>query len=327
MDIPRRTPPTGSEALPWNSLSLLFRSGSMFFSLRRIAPFSIVVVINVCSLGMVGSALLELDDLTVSPVLLKVIEEVEVPALQEGPIHEILVREGQVVGVGAPLMQIDDQRARFRKNQAEIEYGIANKKASNKSEVKLAEVESRVAAASLQRAMDSRKRFPDTPSQAEVDEIELRFANATQNLEEASNNFQLAELARDLAEKNVAIASFEVERHKIKAPIQGAVIEMIARRGEWVRPGEPLLRLMRIDRLRVEGFLNRDLVRAGLEGCPVTVILEGTEGDKGRFPGKIVFVSLEVDPGDQTQRVIAEVDNSKQLLAPGLRAKMIIHAR
>jgi macrolide-specific efflux system membrane fusion protein len=299
----------------------------MFFSLRRIAPFSIVAVTTVCSLDTVGSALMVPDDLTVSPVLLKVIEEVEVPALQEGPIHEILVREGQVVGVGEPLMQIDDQRARFRKNQAEIEHSIAIKKASNKSEVKLAEVESRVAAASLQRAMDSRKRFPDTPSQAEVDEIELRFANATQNLEEASNNFQLAELARELAEKNVAIASFEVERHKIKAPIQGAVIEMIARRGEWVRPGEPLLRLMRIDRLRVEGFLKRDLVRAGLEGSPVTIILEGTEGDKGRFPGKIVFVSLEVDPGDKTQRVIAEVDNSKQLLAPGLRAKMIIHAR
>ena len=266
-------------------------------------------------------------DIIVDPALIKVIEEVEVPALQEGPVHEILVKEGQLASVGDSLVQIDDQKAVFKKNQAELEHRISVKKASDESSIRRAEVEVRVTSSSLQRAMESRKRFPDTPSQAEVDEIELRVANAKQNLQEAITNRQLAELARDLAANNLANSVFEVDRHRIKAPIQGAVIEMIARRGEWVRPGQPLLRIMRIDRLRVEGFLKRDLVRPGLVDSPVIVVLEGKDREQDGVVGRIVFVSPEVDSADRTQRIVAEIDNSKMQLAPGLRARIIIPSR
>ncbi len=266
-------------------------------------------------------------ELTVNPVLIKVIEEVEVPAIQEGPIMAIHVTEGQVVQIGQPLMQLDDQRARLKQQQAELEQKIATKKSNNRSGLLFAETEVRVTNSSLQRALESRKRFPDTPSQAEVDEIELRVAQAKQHLEQANQEFQLADLAKDLSSKNLALASLEVDRHQIKAPIQGAVIEIIARRGEWVRPGEPLVRVMRIDRLKVEGFLKRDAIYPGLLERAVTVIVEGSEGERERHVGKIVFISPVVDSNDRTQRIVAEVDNSKGLLGPGLRAKMLIHSR
>ena len=266
-------------------------------------------------------------EITVNPVLLKVIEEIDVPAIQESTILAILVAEGQVVQVGQMLMQLDDQRARLKQQQAELEQRIAAKKAGNRSGVLLAETEARVTNSSLQRALESRKRFPDTPSQAEVDEIELRVAHAKQHLEQATQEFQLAELAKELSEKNLALATFEVDRHQIKAPIQGAVTEIIARKGEWVRPGEPLVRVMRVDRLRVEGFLKRDAVSPSLLNRTVTIIVEGGEGEKEQHLGKIVFISPVVESNDRTQRIVAEVDNSKGRLGPGLRAKMIIHAR
>ena len=265
--------------------------------------------------------------ITVNPVLLKVIEEIDVPAIQESTILAILVAEGQVVQVGQMLMQLDDQRARLKQQQAELEQRIAAKKAGNRSGVLLAETEARITNSSLQRALESRKRFPDTPSQAEVDEIELRVAHAKQHLEQATQEFQLAELAKELSEKNLALATFEVDRHQIKAPIQGAVTEIIARKGEWVRPGEPLVRVMRVDRLRVEGFLKRDAVSPSLLNRTVTIIVEGGEGEKEQHLGKIVFISPVVESNDRTQRIVAEVDNSKGRLGPGLRAKMIIHAR
>lgn len=266
-------------------------------------------------------------EITVNPVLIKVIEEVAVPAIQEGPIWNIQVKEGQVVQVGQTLIQLDDQRARLKQQQAELEQKIAAKKAGNRSGVQLAETETRVTNSSLQRAMESRKRFPDTPSQAEVDEIELRVAQAKQHLEQATQEFQLAELAKELTIKNLELATFEVERHQIKSPIQGAVTEIIAKKGEWVRPGEPLVRVMRVDRLKVEGFLKRDAVSPTLLDRGVSIVVEGGEGEKVRHVGKIVFISPVVEPNDRTQRIVAEVDNSKGLLGPGLRAKMIIHAR
>ena len=59
----------------------------------------------------------------------------------------------------------------------------------------------------------------------------------------------------------------------------------------------------------------------------MTIIVEGGEGEKEQHLGKIVFISPVVESNDRTQRVVAEVDNSKGHLGPGLRAKMIIHAR
>ena len=291
---------------------------------------TIAVGATLCSLlssCMAYAIFLDGTEITVNPVLIKVIEEVAVPAIQEGPILNIQVREGQVVEFGQMLMQLDDQRARLKQQQAELEKKIAAKKAGNRSGVLLAETETRVANSSLQRALESRKRFPDTPSQAEVDEIELRVAQAKQHFEQATQEYQLAELAKDLTVKNLELATFEVERHQIKSPIQGAITEIIAKKGEWVRPGEPLVRVMRVDRLKVEGFLKREAVSPSLLDRSVSIVVEGGEAEKARHPGKIVFISPVVEPNDRTQRIVAEVDNSKGLLGPGLRAKMIIHVR
>ena len=284
-------------------------------------------VFTLFSSCVVYAVLFDGGEITVNPVLIKVIEEVAVPAIQDGPILAIQVTEGQVVEVGQTLLQLDDLRAQLKQQQAELELRIATKKAGNRSGVLLAETETRVTNSSLQRAQESRRRFPDTPSQAEVDEIELRVAQAKQHLEQATQEFQLGEFAKDLAAKNLELATFEVDRHQIKSPIQGAVIEIIAKKGEWVRPGDPLIRVMRVDRLKVEGFLKRDAISSSLLDRSVTILVEGGEGEKERHSGKIVFISPVVETNDRTQRIVAEVENSRGLLGPGLRAKMIIHAR
>ena len=281
----------------------------------------------ILSLMLALSHPLTAGELTVSPVLLWAIEEAKVPALEEGAIVEVLVKEGQPVEVGTALVKIDDQQSRFRKEKAEVEYKIATKKALDKSEITLAEIERTVAEAGLQRALDSRKKFPDTPSQAEVDELQLRVAQARQHFDKATHEFQLAELAKELAERSLASASFDHERHTIRSPIKGSVVEIIGRRGDWVRPGEPLLRVMRVDRLRVEGFLPRESVIPGLKDCTVIVTVEGQEGQQESHAGKIVYISTEVDPNDRRQRVLAEIENPKGLLAHGLRGKMTIQTK
>jgi multidrug efflux pump subunit AcrA (membrane-fusion protein) len=276
---------------------------------------------------MVYAFVFDGTEITVNPVLIKVIEEVAVPAVQEGPVLAIQVKEGQVVQEGQMLIQLDDQRARLKQQQAELEQKIAVMKAGNRSGILLAETEVRVTSSNLQRALESRKRFPDTPSQAEVDEIELRVAQGKQHLEQATQDFKLTDLARELAVKNLELAKFEVDRHQIKSPIQGAVTEIIAKKGEWVRPGEPLVRVTRIDRLKVDGFIKRELASNSLVDRTVTIAVEGEAGEKGQHLGKVVFISPVVEPNDRTQRIVAEVDNARGLLGPGLRAKMIIHTR
>ena len=260
----------------------------------------------------------------VRPAILKVIEEVEVPSLQEGPIVDILVREGQVVDLAQPLVQIDDQLAQLALEQAELEFNMEQTRAADNSEVHLAEAETQVASANVQRALESRKRFPDTPSQAEVESLELQLAQARQHLERAERDRRLAGLSRDMAGRALAVAEYHVQRHRIMAPIQGAVVEIIAKRGSWVRPGDSLVRIMRIDRLRVEGFVDRRHVTPELVGAAVDVAIDGAPPGAASFPGRIVFISPEIDANDDRQRIYAEVDNRHGKLGPGMRASMTI---
>ncbi len=261
------------------------------------------------------------QELVIKPVILQTIAEAEIPALQEGAVRSLLVQEGDVVKLDQGLVQLDDQLATFRKNKADIEQKIAAKQASNKTELTLADAEIKVAQANLQRAIVSRQRFPDTPSQAEVDELELRVAQARQHREKAEHELQLASLAHELATQNLNNAEVELARHLIKSPIEGTVVEMIARQGDWVRPGQRLARVVRTDRLKAEGRLPFRADQPALLGAEVVFRGEGTpETQRGR----IVFVSPEVDPNDRSQRIVAEIDNTKGRLNPGLRGQLTV---
>lgn len=264
------------------------------------------------------------EDLVIKPVILQAIGQSEIPALQEGPVRQVLVKEGDVVNIDQGLIQIDDQLALFRKNKADIEQKIAAKQAGNKSELNLAETEIKVAQANLQRAMISRQKFPDTPSQAEVDELELRVAQARQHREKADHELQLATLAHELAAQNLVSADIELQRHLIKSPIQGTVVEMHAQPGDWVRSGQMLARVVRTDRLKAEGRLPFRPDQPSLLGAEVVFRGDGiTETQRG----KIVFVSPEVDSNDSSQRIVAEIDNTRGRLNPGLRGQLTVRSQ
>ncbi len=265
------------------------------------------------------------EDIIVQPVFINLIEQSQVPALEEGPVAKILIQEGQMVEEGAILIQIDDQRASFAKQQADYEWKVAVKKAADRSAIDLAQTEFKVANASLQRALESRRRFPDSPSQAEVDEIELKVAQAKQHLDKAHQELQLAEFAKDFAEHQLSYATFGLDRHKIRSPLRGTVVEILAKKGDWLRPGDTVARVIRTDRLRVEGNVPREKIQGVVAGCKVTVMIDGSEQQKGKYTGKVTFVSPEVDPNDGRQRVLAEIENPRGTIGPGMRASMVVH--
>jgi multidrug efflux pump subunit AcrA (membrane-fusion protein) len=95
-----------------------------------------------------------------------------------------------------------------------------------------------------------------------------------------------------------------------------------------VAAGEPVLQVIRVDRLRVEGFLNATEVGPEeVAGRPVTVEVQIAGGRTARFSGKVVFISPLVQAGDK-YRVRAEVENRTEnntpVLRPGMTATMTI---
>ena len=110
----------------------------------------------------------------------------------------------------------------------------------------------------------------------------------------------------------------------IKSPLDGVVVEINQRPGEWVEPGETMFRVVRIDRLRVEAFLDAHQAAGLLVGRPVKLAIDAKGDATAEFSGKIVFVSPEVDPVNGQVRVWAEVENPDGQLRPGVHGKLSI---
>lgn len=262
--------------------------------------------------------------LQVESVVLRLLEEAEVPAQEAGVVTELAVREGQRVKKGDLLAQIDDQVARLAADAAQAEYDIARAKAANDVRLRFSKKALEVAQAELRRSTESIERFAKSVSQSQLDVERLTVEKNQLEAEQAHHEHQVALLELKAQAHELTAARALVERRKIVAPFDGVVVQTYVRRGEWVEPGQQSVRIVNVDRLRAEGFLPAAKVTPDLPGKPVTLSLIEAATATAAAAGTIVFVSPEVDPITGQVRVWAEIDNRDGRLRPGQPAAVTV---
>ncbi len=260
----------------------------------------------------------------VKTVVIRLIEEVDVPALEEGQLLEVPISVGQTVAKGDLLGRLDDAAVKLQHDQAQLECSIAGLKAENTERIKLFEEELRVASEDLKRNQTSREKFPNSVSQSEVDHLQLKVATAEEQLTSAKREQAVTRLQHQLAEKAVGFADVKLQRHAIRAPINGMVVDIYKQTGDWLKPGDRLARVIRLDRLRAEGFLDSRDSGPALLGRSAQIYLEGPSQTKLMVPAKIVFVSPEIDAVNRQTRIWAEFARTNPQVEPGLRGRMVI---
>jgi macrolide-specific efflux system membrane fusion protein len=275
--------------------------------------------------ALVGAA--RPEKLQVDSVLLASIEEVEVPAQEAGLLAKLIVAEGDLVKKEDLLAQIDDTDAKLDHERAGIELDNAKRNAENDVRVRVSRAASQVAEAELQRALDARKRYPKSVSETEVDRLKLGAEHAELQVEQAEFEFETAQLALKLNENELRRATRQVERRKIVAPLAGRIVQVYRREGEWVEPGQSVVRVLRVDRLKAIGFLKARQTPDDITGRPVTLTLRGAGDEADVYRGKVTFVQPEVNPVNGQFDFWAEIENTDFALRPGLRATMIIEDR
>ncbi|MEQ8789680.1 MAG: efflux RND transporter periplasmic adaptor subunit [Pirellulaceae bacterium] len=258
----------------------------------------------------------------VDSVLLTLVEQVEVPAREAGVLAKINVREGQIVSQGLQLAQIDDTEARIDLQRAALEAAEAKRLADNDVLVRVARKTYEVAQVELKRADETRDRFSKTISQSELDERRLRTEKSELEVEQAEHQFKTAGHLALVAANDLELAQRNVERRRIVSPLDGVLVKVYRRPGEWVEPGEPVLRVVRINPLRAEAFVDARMITGDLTDRPVRLLVELPGRGETSFAGRLVFVSPEIDPFNGQVRVWAEIENRDHLLSPGLRAHM-----
>ncbi|MBL6714370.1 MAG: HlyD family efflux transporter periplasmic adaptor subunit [Pirellulales bacterium] len=267
--------------------------------------------------------------------IVSLVEEAEVPAREAGVLLELQIREGDVVSRGDLIARIDDSQPDFDRRKAVAEHAQAQAKAESDVDVRYAVAAEQVAKAEYDKANESNNRVPGSVTRVELDRLQLTWKRGELQIEQAQVERKLATMAVQSQEVDIAAAEDAINRRKILAPLDGVVVRVYPHLGEWMQPGDPLARVVRADRLRVEGFVDAarfdpDKVR----DRPVTVEVTLADERVETFKGRIVFTSPIVESGGE-YLVWAEVENrqleaghpEEWMLRPGQTVQMTIHSQ
>lgn len=295
-----------------------------------VAGLALILVATVCPAATndTGTARSPGRGTTLPSCLISLIEEAEVPAQEEGVLYELVVREGSQVSKGQILGRVNDRAVQFKKQLAESAYRASKEKSENDINVRYATAAAKVAEAAYDAALEANKRYPNAVGPSEVRRLKLEAERTRLQIEQSQLEQKL--LVHDLVGKAAELEAADeaVRRHHVLSPIDGEVVELRRHVGEWVGAGQPVLRLVRLDRLRVEGFINAANVDpSSVIDRAVLVEVETARGQRRTVSGRVVYVSPLVQAGGE-YRVWAEVENVKEnglwRIQPGQSARMTI---
>jgi RND family efflux transporter MFP subunit len=264
------------------------------------------------------------EPIAVQSVYLRLSEDIDVPAREAGVLSEIAANEGALVEADSVLARVEDREAQLVRDRAALEVEFAKRQADKTIELAIAQKAMIVAKTELERAERSRQAVRGAVPQAEIDRLQLDRDRAEAQIQQTKRDAATAEVTIKLKEAERDLAELHLERHTMRSPIAGRVIEHYKHRGEWVEPGENVLRLVRLDVLRAEGFVSATSLAKDPTGSPVTLHVNLPGRPEAVFEGRLVFVAPEVEPTTGQVLVRAEIVNKDLVLRPGLNASMSI---
>ena len=257
------------------------------------------------------------------------LDDVEVPAEESGRLIKMATNAGDLVEAEQPLGRIDDRPAQLRKQAAELERSAARARAEDDIEVRFAIASFELAEAELNQDVEINRKTPGVIPAAEIRRKRLAHHRAELQVDRSKLDQKVAAMTAEVQTAAVQTAEESIRRCQILAPFAGTVIEIHKQQNEWVNAGEPVLRVVRLDRLHVDGFLDGSLYNPSeIADRPVTVEVELARGQIERFVGKVIYVSPQLQAGNR-YRFRAEVENRQVqghwLLRAGANTQLIIN--
>jgi macrolide-specific efflux system membrane fusion protein len=259
-------------------------------------------------------------------------DEAKVPAQEAGVIDKMLVKEGDEVKAGDQLVQIDDSIPKQQVAIAVAEFNAAKMQAETQVPRKYAVASLAVAKAALKISEDANRRVPGSVSRAELNKQDLECTQMELSIEKADSDTGIALKQTEVKRAQWEAAQTTLKHRQVLSPLDGTVRMVRQHVGEWVQAGEPMVHIVRMNRLRVEGQLNAAKISPSdvAVGLPVEVEVQLSGTRTVKLPGTVTFVDpLVVSGGEYTVR--AEVENREEngrwLIYPGLNARMTIHLK
>lgn len=263
-------------------------------------------------------------EVRIDSAILTVSGTVDLPAPAAGVLRELTIHEGERLRSGDLIAEVDSREPRLNAEVVRQDLAVAQRETQSDVRIRLAEKQHRVAEAELARATTVNAELPNTVSAKEVDRLRLAMESSELEIEHAKFERELLVSRLDRIRADLRLAEHRVAKRQVVSPIDGVVAELYHHAGEWVDEGEPIARVVRVRRLRAEGYIGIDDALNGLISRPVVVSARLPGGETLRAAGRVVFVSPEAEPVDSKVRFWAEIDNRELRMRPGLTATISI---
>ncbi|MEX2027857.1 MAG: HlyD family efflux transporter periplasmic adaptor subunit, partial [Pirellulaceae bacterium] len=283
-----------------------------------------------------GSSTSSATSIRIEHALVTSLDPIKLPARDAGAIREITVKKGMEVKVDDVLGKLDDRDSQIKRKIAELERDAAKLQADSTAQIDAAKKGEEVTKENLKANEEILRKSPGALSAFDYRRSKFEWERALAQIAVAEVEKAVAYATQLAKEGQIEGADNEIERRKIVAPIDGFVNEVYRHKGEWCQPGDPVLELVRMDRLEIEGFVYAlDASPTKILGKPVDVVVQLAGGDTYKASSTITFASPVLEGSrDRQFRVSTEIDNKKVpgedgkmhwLIQPGTEAEMTIH--
>lgn len=134
-----------------------------------------------------------------------------------------------------------------------------------------------------------------------------------------------AQTALDAAQVAVDSVAVSLNDGSLTAPISGILDQLDIDTGEYITPGRTVMKIVNIDKVKVELPIPEKDVLYFKKGQKVAIELEDTAGEKQGFDGVVEYVSLTADNTTRTYPIKVVVANPEHVLRPGMivRANLV----
>jgi len=218
-------------------------------------------------------------------------QRAEMSFATQGLVKEVLVKPGDVVKVGQPLVQLDDSIERKQLEQMQIE-------AHSDIKIKASEADLAVKEVKLKRA----KQIQDqgAGNESEVEDAKLAVDIGVLSV-------QLAKQENDQKKAEVEVQQKKLDKMVLVSQVSGIVEKIDSDPGEVADPSKPAMVVTDNSKLDVEASLPTAQVNKLKLGDMVEVRFEG---ETDMRTAKIKFLSPSADAASSTRLLRAEMANA-----------------
>jgi multidrug efflux pump subunit AcrA (membrane-fusion protein) len=258
-------------------------------------------------------------------------DEVVVSSEVEGRVAKLAHDLGDKVEAGATLVELDAEKARYRADtqraalaQARAKYGASTEGDLPPLDQVPEVVSSAAQLAEATQQLDRAKSLAARKllSQSDFDAAETRYDTAKAARDQALASARQLRADIQAQSSSLQLAERELRDTVIRAPFQGYVAERLVSLGQFVQPQTPIMRIVRLQPLKLTADVPEKFGPWIETGRPLSVHVDAFPDQT--FGGQVVRIGPSVNLKSRAFAIEGAVPNPDGRLKPGTFARVQI---